>query len=225
MVEPLPVNNSTGAGRLHQFASDMQDGDKLRAKYDKTTDTYILYTSNKGSGTGLKNFLFKSVDRKRANVERALVKILHSTPRKVMTTDMGKFKLTGAMVCSSVMQFSRHTGDITKKDIEQLTNRWQKDIARAHKNEQTELNPPPQTPTQYDANVNPFANPGDSPSGPPVVVDLTRKEDVAKQSEDTSPPMDELPQKYSPFKSPDASSPPSPPPLTVADLMLGRVNP
>lgn len=176
MTEPLHINKSTTVDHLKQFTSQMQAGEKLRATYDKATDSYTLYTSNKGSGTGLKNFLFKSVDKKQATAQEALVRILHNTPRTLMATDAGRFKLTSAMVWTKTTQFERHTGDVMKRDLQQLGDRWRVDIARAKRDENDELNPPPTTNANQPKTTAPTTQPGptSSPSAPPAftVADL-----------------------------------------------------
>lgn len=106
----LTVGDNTTLKDLQKFASEMGDTSKLRAKYDKSTKTYTLYTSNKGSGTGLKNKLFGTVDNRRALAKDAIDKILFNTPRVDALGGHGISSLNVAF--SSLQAGLPATGDI-----------------------------------------------------------------------------------------------------------------
>ncbi len=116
----LTVTNNTTVTELQKFATEMGTNDKLRATYDKKTDSYKLYTSSKGSRTGLKEYLFKSVSTRRANAHGALNKIIFNSAGK-MASSGNSLALQAALnhIKSSLTQ----TGDIRGAELKNVAGK------------------------------------------------------------------------------------------------------
>lgn len=125
----LTVNRDTKLSDVKQFADGLAGGEKLHAKYNKSTDSYTLYAA-KGGGTGLKNFLFGTNAKRESNVRAALNKAMFNVPLADRPRTGGVSALGVAL--SKALSGLPTAANIQKSDIQSLVSTVSRAFDRAN---------------------------------------------------------------------------------------------